>query len=229
MTTTRRQRLRASTIEEIKEAALDQIASSGAGGLSMRGIARRIGMSPAGLYRYYESLDDLLTDLIADAYGDLADAVWAATSGQGSARDRMRAGMLAYREWCVAHPNRYLLIFGTPIPGYAAPEDGPTVEGMRRVGEAFFTLAAEAWTEGVLVDPALSRAVEPAEAALASGLGDGFPPEVVSALLSVWAHFHGIVNLEILNQLDWLYPDPETFYMGEVDRMLDGLAPTRNA
>jgi AcrR family transcriptional regulator len=225
MTTTRRDRLRASTIVEIKSAALDQIASSGASGLSMRGIARRIGMSPAGLYRYYEGLDELLTDLIADAYEDLADAVWAATSSTGSTRDRMGAGMLAYREWCVLHPNRFLLIFGTPIPGYAAPEGGPTVEGMRRVGEAFFTLAAEAWEAGEFVDLPLARSVEPAEVALASGLAADFPPDMVSALLSVWAHFHGIVTLEILHQLDWLYPDPGTFYLGEVERMLDRLAP----
>jgi len=224
MASTRRERVRAATIDEIKEAALRQIAGEGPAALSIRGVARAIGMSPAGLYRYYDGLDGLITELIADAYHDLADHVTEATAGGSPPRDRLRAGMLAYRRWCIDHPNRFLLIFGSPIPGYVAPEGGPTVEANRRVGAAFFAVAAEAWAVGEFDPPPLRRSVEPGEELLAAELGaPGFPPAGVAALLSTWAHFHGMVTLEVLNQLDWIYPDPGRFYAGEIERMLDGL------
>lgn len=222
--TTRRERLRAATIDEIKEAALEQIAGDGASALSIRGIARAIGMSPAGLYRYYDGLDALITELITDAYNDLADAVDAASRRDGTVRRRLRSTMLAYRQWCVDHPNRFLLIFGTPIPGYVAPEEGPTVVANRRIGEIFFGLAAAGVASGEITPP-VGRRVEPGEAAFASGVSAEFPPELVGTFLSTWAHFHGIVTLELLGQLDWIYPDAAAFFEREIDRMLDGLQP----
>jgi AcrR family transcriptional regulator len=227
MSAKRRERLRAATIDEIKQAALTQIATEGAASLSLRGVARAIGMSPAGLYRYYNGLDALITELITDAYNDLADAVEATLREPGTTRARFAAATLAYRKWCVHHPHRFLLIFGTPIPGYAAPEGGSTVEANRRIGEAFFTIAAEGWARAEMAVPALSRPVDAGERELAeeiSGSVAGFPPELIPTLLGTWAHFHGLVTLEVLNQLQWLYPDPEAFYRGEVERMFEGLA-----
>jgi AcrR family transcriptional regulator len=223
MNASRRDRLRSATIEEIKTAALEQIASAGASAPSIRGIARAIGMSPAGLYRYYTGIDDLVTDLIADAYNDLADHVAGAASGPRPARERLRDGILAYRSWCLEYPNRFLLIFGTPIPGYEAPRDGPTAAANRRIGEVFFALGAEAWESGRLVVRPAGRPLESAEEAFAGAIAPGFPPEAVGAFLSAWAHFHGIVTLEVLNQLHWIYPDAEAFYRAEVDRIVDRL------
>ena len=225
MTATRRERLRAATIEEIKQAALDQMAEEGAGALSIRGIARAIGMSPAGLYRYFTGIDDLLTELIADAYNDLADDVFAAGNQAGTPREQLRLAMVTYRNWCLEHPNRFLLIFGTPIPGYAAPEDGPTVLANRRLGEAFFSIGLAAWQQGDLRIERTHRVPTAAEREFAAALTPGFPPEAVGAFLSTWAHFHGIITLEILHQLHWIYPDPESFYLGEVEVMLDRFLP----
>jgi AcrR family transcriptional regulator len=160
---TRRARRRSDTIAEIKQAALDEIAARSPAGLSIRGVARAIGMSPAGLYRYYAGLDALITDLIVDAYSDLADAVIAGTTGSGSAKARLAAGMVNYREWSISHPSRFLLIFGTPIPGYAAPEGGPTVAAVQRIGAAFFTVGAEAWSRGELGSTSLGRPSTPEE------------------------------------------------------------------
>lgn len=221
--TTRRERLRAATIEEIKEAALGLIAQRGAGALSMRGIARTIDMSPAGLYRYYDGLEALITELIADAYNDLANAVAAAGATPGDALHRLRAAMIGYRQWCVDHPNRFLLIFGTPIPGYAAPEEGPTVEANRRIGEAFFAIAAEGWRRGELTVPRLGLTATQREVDFAASIDPELPAELVGTFISAWAHFHGLVTLEILHQLDWLYADPGYFYVREVDVMLEGL------
>jgi AcrR family transcriptional regulator len=223
MTTTRRERVRAATLGEIKQAALDQIATEGVGALSIRGIARAIGMSPAGLYRYFDGLDALITELIADAYNDLADAVLAATSRSGDVRHRLKDGMLAYRAWSIDHPNRFLLIFGTPIPGYAAPQDGVTVQANRRIGEAFFAVLVEGWATGEIHLPASDRPPEPGEVAFAAQAGPGFPPTWIAPFLGMWANFHGMVTLEILNQLDWVYPDAESFYRAEIDRLIAGL------
>lgn len=220
---TRRERLRADTIAEIKQAARQQIATHGPASLSIRGIARDIGMSPAGLYRYYDSLDTLITELVTDTYTDLAETVETAVGGPGSARDRLRAGMHAYRDWAIADPQRFLLIFGTPIPGYAAPEDGPTEQANRRIGAAFFGVAADAHAHDQLVLPDPGRLLTPIEQAAASTFGTDLPPAAVPALVSAYAHFHGLVTLELLGQLTWLYPDPALFYTAETDRILDHL------
>ena len=220
VTATRREKNRAATIAEIKEAALSQIASEGAGGLTLRGIARAIGMSPAGLYRYYDGLDAIITELITDAYTDLANAVTSATATDRSATTRLRDGMLGYRRWSVDHPNRFLLIFGTPIPGYAAPEGGSTVEANRRIGEAFMAVLIEGWKRGEFTMPERDRPAQPGEIEMASHADPDLPPTAIGAFLGTWAHFHGMVTLEILNQLDWAYEDPAVFYAAEVDAMI---------
>jgi AcrR family transcriptional regulator len=226
--TTRRDRVRASTIDEIKEAALSQIAAEGATALSIRGVARAIEMSPAGLYRYYDGLDALVTDLLTDAYEDLADAVaHGIASIDGPASERYVAGAAAYRQWALDHPNRFLLIFGTPIPGYAAPQEGPTVQANRRMGEAFFRICIEGWLAGEITAPPLSRPVTEPERSFAAEIPvPGFPPELVPALLGTWAHLHGLVTLEILDQLHWMYPgvDADAFFEGETRRMVEGLS-----
>jgi AcrR family transcriptional regulator len=219
---TRRERLRSETIDEIKAAALARMAAGGAPALSLRGVARDIGMSPAGLYRYYDGIDALLTDLITDAYRDLADAVEAATTAEGDPFDRIRDAVHAYRDWALAHPERFLLIFGTPIPGYAAPEEGPTVAANRRLGAALFAVGVEAAAEGRLAIPHLHRPVTADERAVAGQIG-GVAPEAVPAFIGMWARFHGLVILEVTNQLHWLYPEPEAFFSGEVRRMVDEL------
>lgn len=222
MTATRREKQRAATLEEIKEAALGQIASEGAGAPTLRGIAREIGMSPAGIYRYYDGLDAIITELITDAYTDLADAVIAAMATDETATTRLRDGMLAYRQWSVDHPNRFLLIFGTPIPGYAAPEAGPTVEANRRIGEAFMAGLIEGWQRGEFSMPERDRPAQPGEIEMASQAAPDLPPTSIGAFLGTWAHFHGMVTLEILNQLDWAYEDPAAFYETEVDALIAG-------
>lgn len=221
-----RVRRRAETLDEIKQAALDQIAAYGAGTLTVRGVARAIGMSPAGLYRYYDGLDSLITDLVADAYSDLASAVEAATEAPGEVLPRLREGMLAYRRWSLDHPNRFLLIFGTPIPGYSAPQDGPTVQAHRRVGAAFFSVVAEGWRCGRLSLPEATRATTTHERAFVDDVDPGFPPTWLSAFFGAWAHFHGMVTLEVLHQLDWVYPDAEIFFCTEIDRLLASWART---
>jgi len=221
---TRRERLRAETLAEIKDAALTQVAEQGAPALSVRAVARAIGMSPAGLYRYYEGRDALLTDLITDAYNSLADEVEAAIDAFADRPtiERFLAGVRAYRRWAVGEPNRFLLIFGTPVPGYAAPEGGPTVDANRRMGEAFFRLAGEGWAKGELRPPQLSRETTRGEDLLAGDIRRSvpdFPAELVPRMMGAWAGWHGLISLEVTNQFQWLYDDVEVFVDAELEQI----------
>src|SRR5215470_5393041 len=117
-----RGRYRAQVRQEVKEAALRQLAEAGPGALSISAIGKQLGVSGPALYRYFASRDDLLTELVIDAYHDLANALTAATSHVPSdnPRGRFEALARAYRRWALAEPHRYRLLFGPPLPGYEA-------------------------------------------------------------------------------------------------------------
>lgn len=138
-----RERYRAQVRAEIKQAALDQVANGGAGAVALTGIAKRLGVSGPALYKYFASRDDLLTELILDAYAEVATAVAAAAeaSRDASPRDRLHALAAAYRDWALAHPQKYLLLTGPPSPTYQAPPE--TVDRARAVLGPFLAVLAE--------------------------------------------------------------------------------------
>ena len=124
---------RETTERAILDASLRLLAAGGATGLTVRGLARELGMVPSGLYRYATNRDELLTLLIAHAHGDLADHVRAAHDLVDAAdlRGRWRAIAHAIRDWSLAHPHEFALIFGTPVPGYHAPPERTEEPGTR--------------------------------------------------------------------------------------------------
>jgi len=111
--------------EVIKDAAWAQIASRGAAALSLRAIGRVIGISAPAIYHYYPNRDALVTALIIDAYLSLGDEQLLALEGEaeGDPREKLRAIGMAYRDWALNYPQRYQLIFGTPLAGYEAPDE----------------------------------------------------------------------------------------------------------
>lgn len=118
-TTTPRERYRTQVRTEIKERAWEQIATAGATALSLNAIAKQMGMSGPALYRYFAGRDELITELIRDAYSSLADTLGTAAESGAD----LTALAHALREWALADPHRYFLIYGTPVPGYQAPDD----------------------------------------------------------------------------------------------------------
>ncbi|MFI9640508.1 TetR/AcrR family transcriptional regulator [Micromonospora sp. NPDC051925] len=118
-----RERYRRQVRAEVREHAWKQLAEAGAAGLSLKAIAKQMGITAPALYRYFASRDDLLTELILAAYRDLAHVVEAAAGTGGSPRDRLTAIATAIRDWARRDPHRYLLLYGTPVPGYAAPAE----------------------------------------------------------------------------------------------------------
>src|SRR5271154_6561131 len=116
-----RERVRAEVSADIASEARRQLAEVGAGALSVRAVARQLGMASSAMYRYFPSRDELLTALIVEGYDALADVAEAAAAAGGGNVKRFRTVCRAVRGWALAHPHEYALLYGSPIPGYQAP------------------------------------------------------------------------------------------------------------
>src|SRR4051812_10674543 len=127
-----RERVRAELTAEITDAARRQLGEVGAAALSLRAVARDVGMVSSAVYRYFPSRDDLLTRLIIDGYDALGLAAETADDPSATPVERWLTVCRAVRAWALAHPHEYALLYGSPVPGYAAPAD--TVPAAARVG-----------------------------------------------------------------------------------------------
>jgi AcrR family transcriptional regulator len=205
-TRTARERVREEMTAEILAVAGDHVARDGAAALSLRSIARDLGMAPSALYRYFDGRDALLSALILSAYEALAVAAEQAAdkaeadAGAGTTDiERWLAVPRAIRRWALGHPHQWGLIFGTPVPGYDAPED--TVEPYARVAVALVRPLVVAHAAGRLrtdpvprhVDDDLRRAVAP----VVEGLLPGMPADRVVRALQTWITIVGAINLEV--------------------------------
>lgn len=183
---TRRERLRRQSLDEIKAHALEQVAEGGARALSLNAIAKAMGMSGPGIYRYFESRDALLATLVTDGYRDLTAALEAAPP-------RLEEVGRAYRGWALAHPRRYELLFGVRPEGFADTEEAiATVHGGMLV--LLRVLGGLAGTESAAPRDALDEQL----VAWARRRGDGAAPPLVLRLgVLTWTRLHGIVSLEL--------------------------------
>jgi AcrR family transcriptional regulator len=200
-------------LEEIKAAARAQLAERGAAALSVRHVARELGMSSSGMYRYVASRDELLTALIIDAYDDLGAAVELAESNveRTDLFGRWWAAAGAVRRWAKAHPQEYGLVFGSPVPGYAAPQD--TVAPAARVPLTLAAILHDAWvasgadlaapTSTSGVDLALSELVDPLI---------GLPPQVIANGVLAWVELFGFVSFEVFGHLVGAVDDGDAFF-----------------
>ncbi|MFI6294435.1 TetR/AcrR family transcriptional regulator [Nonomuraea sp. NPDC050790] len=204
-----RERYRTQVRAEIKEHAWEQIATTGASALSLNAIAKQMGMSGPALYRYYASRDDLITELIRDAYRSLADTVLsAATAGADL------AGLAhAMRDWALADPQRYLLIYGTPVPGYQAPDDITLIssEIMTALLDAAVKLPQHA--EPTPLDLHLADHRDWAA-------GHPAPPEALHRALSFWTRVHGVLSLELAGHFTGMRFDPALLFEAELNDLL---------
>ena len=221
---TARERVRLELTGEIKSHALAQLAAGGGPALSLRGIAREMGMASSALFRYFGSRDALLTALIIDGYSALADAAEAAEArvGDGSVEDRWLAICHGVRDWAVANPAQYTLIFGSPIPGYAAPPDtvGPASRVPLLLGELLADLLADGtYDPAAHPEPpaAVRRAIEPVRATI--------PPEIPADLLvrglMAWTYLFGAVSFEVFGHRHDVIGDPPAFFDHEVRRLAE--------
>jgi AcrR family transcriptional regulator len=214
---TRRERQRQQTLAEIKTRAVDQVAAGGAESVSLNAIARAMGMSPAALYRYFDSRDALLAELVADAYGSLADALQhEARPGGAGGPEALAAVAYAYRDWALAHPNSYLLIFQTQSGSGLDLEPARTVSAAQRGMDVFLDALAGADSDAQL-SPELAGQVR------AWGRRSEVPGLTVGQLylgLLAWTRLHGLISLELGRHLTATGVDPALLYDAEVASLL---------
>ena len=218
-----RARARAEVRAEIVAAASRQLATVGAPGLSLRAIARELGMVSSAIYRYFASRDDLLTALIIEAYDDLGAATEqsvAATAGQAPLNRWVTAASVI-RGWAIEHPHDYALLYGSPVPGYAAPAD--TVVPGTRVTRALIRIVHDAIADGSLVPPAepieLSAATLGAFEFLRGELDLDTTDDVVLAALAAWTQLFGHLSFELFGQTHGLIVDHDAFFL-ETSRLM---------
>ena len=195
----RRAAQRRRLLADVEVAARRLLDEGGAANVSMRAIAREVGIGAASLYTYFDGLDDVLTTLLLASYGRLADATAAAAAHFAAAppSDRVLAVTLAYRRWGLDHPNELNLVFTDQLPGYAAPPGGPTIDAQVEVFRPLTHAVTELTTAGALDPRADTDAVR----------------------VGVWATFHGFVMLEANHHLVWI-DDPAAAYEATVRRAL---------
>lgn len=223
---TARERARAEITREITDAARRQLAESGAPALSLRAIARELGMVSSALYRYFPSRDELLTTLIIEAYNALGDTAERAAAGPGTPREQWRAASNAVRDWAIAHPHEYALVYGSPVPGYHAPQT--TVGPASRTPIALLAIVYRAWEAGTLNAPVdtLSPELSAQSANIAALIAPGLPESAVARSFIALTQLFGMVTFELFGPLDNSMDPAGPFFDHSVAAMADyiGLA-----
>ncbi|WP_306319662.1 MULTISPECIES: TetR/AcrR family transcriptional regulator [unclassified Streptomyces] len=223
-----RARARQEVTAAIKDEARRQLAEGGAAKLSLRAVARELGMVSSALYRYFPSRDELLTALIIDAYDALGAAAEHADVGfvrTSSATERWTSVCVAVRDWALAYPHEYALIYGSPVPGYTAPDT--TVQAAARVGQLLIGIVRDAHQGGGVTAPPLADAVRPEAERMAAELAPDLPPEVVAALVAAWAQLFGLVGFELFGQFNRVVEDRSAFFAHAAARLAKDVGLTR--
>jgi len=196
----------------ITQAANRQLLEVGPGELSVRAIARDLGMASSAMYRYVSSRDELLTLLIIDAYDDLGDHVEARAGRVPDPGKRWRAVGLAVRDWALAEPQRFALIYGSPVPGYAAPET--TIAPATRIPALLVGIIQQA---GAQIAPAafssrVARSLRPGLQGMAQWTGISEPHFSDAAFavgVMAWTHMIGSISFELFGHRHGVVGDSE--------------------
>lgn len=228
-----RERARAATMAEILRLAREQLVRDGAAALSLRAVARDMGMVSSAVYRYVASRDELLTALIIDSYDRLGEAVEQADAQVRRRTDlaaRWKAVTGALRHWAVEHPSEWSLLFGTPVPGYAAPPDtvGPAI----RYTAVLAGLLADIAATGRRPEVAVPRSLLPALRRMREAFGPTADDATLAAGLGAWAAVMGAISLELFGHLHNVVDEPGALYDAVVEqqaRILLGTGPARRA
>ncbi|MGX1778454.1 TetR/AcrR family transcriptional regulator [Nocardia brasiliensis] len=229
----RRELRRQATIDEIKSRALEQLAANGYGGLSLRAVAREMGMSSPAIFRYFPAQADLVTALCIDAYEQLADAIDSARVQVDASEPvtRMRAVFAAVRQWSLRNPAQFALLFGTPIPGYHAPESATGPAAGRMIAAMMQTYAqaidAGAVAREQLDVPAGIEAGELAPGDLGIELFAPYGPDVSSPwaaiLHNAWVSILGFIISELWGNLTRLVADTDPLFDSHLTTVLRGM------
>ncbi|MBT1670362.1 TetR/AcrR family transcriptional regulator [Curtobacterium flaccumfaciens pv. flaccumfaciens] len=255
MAPTARALARQTVTADILAAARTRLTGEGPAALSLRAVARDVGMVSSAVYRYFPSRDDLLTALLITDYDELGAAVEAAGAAAGPAPGARWVAMCrAIRDWSIAHPGDFALLFGSPVPGYAAPRE--TVVPATRTTLALVRVVADAvgsgapGASGSSVTPGSSVTSTPAAAgrpgsptappaapgaagpAVADGVatlrsfGITLPDEVLVRTLMAWTTVFGTISFELFGHFVGSVSDPAAYFDQVIVRLADDLGFT---
>ncbi|MFG1844881.1 TetR/AcrR family transcriptional regulator [Micromonospora carbonacea] len=231
---TRRERLRAATLCEIKDGARRLLVTGGVEAVSLRAIARDMGMTAPAIYRYFPNLEGLVGALTGDLYDELRAISEAARGTAGDDPvDQLTAMCRAMRRWAVAHPAEFTLIFGNPVPGVATFTDAcaDAEHPGARLGAVFLAPFLALTRDGALPGPpadALRQQLGCHLAPLTTKHGD-LPIEVAYAFLSAWTRLYGLVAMEVFGHLAWAVDSPEALFETELAALFAPLRGTPGA
>jgi AcrR family transcriptional regulator len=229
--TSRRDRVRADTFREIKQTARRVLVEQGEEGLALRAVAREMGMTAPGLYRYFASREDLVEHVVADLYTELADDLESACAAADPATpaQKLMAASRTFRTWAMGHRHEFGLLFGDPAEDLlrgGAMQEGPAHEAKERFGAIFGALITELY----LTRPFPVRAADEIEPELREQLTDCaqvFPAElplgVVEVFLSCWIRLYGMVCMEVFGHLQFALHDAEPMFEAELHRLGESL------
>jgi AcrR family transcriptional regulator len=226
---------------EIKAVARRHLETDGAN-LSLRAVSRDMGMASSALYRYFANRDDLLTALILDAYNALGEAVEAADAAvtdRSRLRVRWLAAARAVRRWALAKPAEYALIYGTPVPGYAAPPE--TIAAFARTPLVLVRILSDGHAAGAVPSAGLGPAAQEALAArltdavradltrAGDDIAPGFPTALVLVVVTGWIQLFGVISFELFGKFNNMINARTEFFDQQMEFMADlaGLPPTR--
>jgi len=215
----RRDRVRAATTEEIKLTARRILVEDGPDAVSLRAIAREMGMTAPALYRYFGSHEELIKHVIADIFTELTNDLHAAIDGAGGDLvAKVIAAAHAFRRWSLNHQREFGMLFGTPLPGVNIEQDEITAECGGKFGNTFFVLILELWRKHPFpvpadeeIDPGLLDQLE----RYRHGLGDlaaDLPRGLLLIFLRCWVRLYGIVSLEVFGHLGFALDDAEPMF-----------------
>jgi AcrR family transcriptional regulator len=239
----RRDRVRAATVQEIKQTARRLLIEQGPDAVTLRAIAREMGMTAPGLYRYFGSHEELVKHVIADLFSELADdlsaaigAAGTAAAGQGEVPQltaKMIAACQAFRRWALSHKAEYSLLFGTPLLSIEDRDD-IVDECARRFAATFFTLFFELWRRNPFpvpaadeIDPGLRAQLESYRDRIDAGLTEAdLPAGAMLEFLRCWTRLYGVVTLEAFDHLKFALDDAAPMFEYTLSEMADGLGLT---
>ncbi|OZE82745.1 TetR family transcriptional regulator [Rhodococcus sp. 15-649-2-2] len=202
MASTPRTRARAQTLADITRIGRDHLAAGGAAALSLRAVARDLGVVSSAVYRYVSSRDELLTLLVVDAYTELGDTVDAAVAAADGPREKFLALGRTVRQWGLREPARYALLFGSPVPGYHAPAEQTTGPGTRVI-TALVQVLDSAWVDArpaAPTDVSAPASLHGSFEEIRREMGTDLPDELMARGVMVWASLFGAISFDVFDQ-----------------------------
>jgi AcrR family transcriptional regulator len=227
----RRERLRADTVREIKQTARRVLVEQGSDGLALRAVAREMGMTAPALYRYFDSREDLVENVVADLYDELCEVLEAASDAArpATAPVQLLAASRAFRRWATVHHAEFGLLFGSagdgvvPAHGVRSVGGSPAELAARRFGAVFAVLVARIYAERpfpILADDDIEPALQEQLRSWCAQFPVPLPLGVMKVFLSCWIRLYGMVCMEVFGHLKFALDDAEPMFEAE----LHGLA-----